>query len=157
MKNYWVKVIIFLALNFAAIALGGMVTGEAVTEKWYTELNKAPWTPPGWVFGAAWSLIMLCFSFFMASVLDWDRKTKTLLLGVYVIQLFLNYVWNPVFFINHDTGLALKIIVTLFFAVLWLFRQGIKVKGFPVAALILPYIIWLAIAISLNAYVVMNN
>ncbi|QLH45180.1 MAG: tryptophan-rich sensory protein [Bacteroidota bacterium] len=27
-------------------------------------LATSPWTPPGWVFGFAWTLIMVCYSFF---------------------------------------------------------------------------------------------
>lgn len=41
------KVVVFLALNFGALAIGGFFTGIGVSSEWYTQLNKAPWTPPG--------------------------------------------------------------------------------------------------------------
>lgn len=47
--QYDIKTIIFLILNFAALAIGGLSTSSGVTSEWYNALNKAPWTPPGWV------------------------------------------------------------------------------------------------------------
>lgn len=60
------RLILFLILNFGALALGGLFTNNGVNSEWYTNLNKAPWTPPGWVFGFAWTTIMICFSIYMA-------------------------------------------------------------------------------------------
>jgi tryptophan-rich sensory protein len=53
--------LLFFILNFAALAVGGLFTGSGVSSEWYQNLDKAPWTPPGWVFGAAWPFIMICF------------------------------------------------------------------------------------------------
>ena len=44
-----IQLIIFLLLNFGALALGGLFTGSGVSSDWYNGLNKAPWTPPGWM------------------------------------------------------------------------------------------------------------
>lgn len=68
------KLIIFLILNFTALGLGGLFTSSAVTGDWYQALNKAPWTPPGWVFGVAWTSIMICFSIYMAYA--WQNATN---------------------------------------------------------------------------------
>ena len=54
---------IFLIINFTALAFGGLFTSEGVPSEWYLSLLKAPWTPPGWVFGFAWSIIMICYAF----------------------------------------------------------------------------------------------
>jgi tryptophan-rich sensory protein len=44
MKKYlWV---FFLLLNFAALALGGLLQGEGAGSTWYRGLDTAPWTPP---------------------------------------------------------------------------------------------------------------
>jgi len=52
------RLITFLLLNFGALAVGGFFTGKGVPSYWYSDLIKAPWTPPGWVFGFAWTTIM---------------------------------------------------------------------------------------------------
>jgi tryptophan-rich sensory protein len=62
------KLIIFFCLNFAALGIGGLLIGDPATDEFYLNVNKAPWTPPGWVFGAAWTTIMICFSIFMFQV-----------------------------------------------------------------------------------------
>lgn len=149
------RFILFLILNFAALGLGSLVTGNAVGAEWYQGLNKAPWTPPGWFFGVAWTTIMFCFTIYMTVV--WDRVTnKNGLMLLYGIQLVLNVLWNPVFFTWHQTYLALVVItaLTILMAV-FLFRYK-NVMGFY-SLLILPYVLWLITATSLNAYVCLNN
>lgn len=73
------KILIFLVINFTALAIGGFYTGSGVSSDWYESLNKAPWTPPGWVFGAAWTFIMICYAFFMAYLWNVVKDKKTLL------------------------------------------------------------------------------
>ena len=58
--------VIFLFINFGGLALGSWLMNNGPRSLWYIELNKAPWTPPGWVFGVAWTLIMICFSIYLS-------------------------------------------------------------------------------------------
>lgn len=147
--------ILFLIINFGALAIGGLMMDSGPSSEWYQNLNIAPWTPPGWVFGFAWSTIMLCFSFFMYyAYFAIENKRKLILL--YIIQLILNISWNPVFFYFHNTLLGLFIIGLLTLVTLLLFLisySSIKFK----ALLISPYILWLIIATSLNAYIYIEN
>ncbi len=145
---------LFLLLNFAALAIGGFATKEAVVADWYVNLNKAPWTPPGYMFGIAWSLIMICFAFYMAYLLP--IVTKKQLLTLYAVQWVLNVSWNPIFFTLHQTIAGLLIILALTFIVALFIYKYIKHLKFK-TLLISPYIIWLLIATSLNAYVVFMN
>ncbi len=147
--------IVFLILNFGALAVGGYFTGIGVPSDWYHGLNKAPWTPPGWVFGASWTTIMICFSIYMA--LLWNKeKNKSRLVLIYLMQLILNIGWNPVFFYFHEAMIGLMIIILLTLLVIYfLFKHRTQMKGSSI--LILPYAIWLFIATSLNAYVVLYN
>ncbi len=149
------KIIIFLVINFAALGLGSYFTSAAVTAEWYQNLNKAPWTPPGWMFGAAWTTIMICFAVFMAYA--WKLNiNQNLLIVLFVLQWILNVVWNPVFFKFHQVAFGLFIIVMLtllmgyfFFAYL----PHLKAK----TLLVLPYFIWLLVATTLNAYILIKN
>ena len=149
------RLFIFLVLNFGALAIGGLFTGTGVPSDWYVDLNKAPWTPPGWVFGAAWTTIMICFSFYMAFL--WklgEHKNKIVIL--FSIQWVLNVGWNPVFFYFHEVAAGLFIISLLTLLVayfLFTYWPTLKVKSM----LILPYLIWLIIATSLNGYILFNN
>lgn len=149
------RVIIFLAINFAALGLGGFFTGKGVPSEWYQSLNKAPWTPPGWMFGAAWSLIMIFFSVYMAYL--WEALDNyKLLLMIFSIQWILNVTWNPAFFYFHNAILGLVIIIGLTLIVTY-FLTNYWVEMKFKSLLIAPYLIWLLIATSLNAYIVMKN
>lgn len=149
------RLIIFLALNFAALALGGLFTSKGVPSDWYVGLVKAPWTPPGWVFGAAWTLIMVCFGVYMA--LLWPSvENKAMLIGLFVIQWVLNVTWNPTFFYYHQVLAGLLVITALTVLVgffLFFYWPELKLKS----VLILPYLVWLIIATSLNAYIFIKN
>lgn len=149
------RLILFLALNFGALALGGLFTSKGVSSDWYFNLIKAPWTPPGWVFGFAWTTIMLCFGIYMAYL--WPIvEHKNILIGLYAIQLILNVSWNPTFFYFHNVVGGLLLISTLTALIgimLFLYWSGLKLKSF----LIIPYLIWLLIATSLNAYIWLKN
>ena len=117
---------------------------------WYIELNKAPWTPPGWVFGAAWTTIMLFFSIYLTQIFSY-HSTKKLKI-VFTIQVFLNIIWNYIFFNQHLISLGLISIVLLtgiLFYMFFAFKTRHKFTKF----LLLPYMVWLVIASSLNAYI----
>jgi tryptophan-rich sensory protein len=155
MKQQVKTIVIFLILNFAALAIGGFFTGDGVTSDWYDKLNKAPWTPPGWVFGAAWTTIMVLFSFFMNYLIR-SKQSSSRIVALFSIQWILNVAWNPVFFYFQSMTLGLVIIIALTVLVAFLFRIGVKNIRWR-SALILPYLIWLCIATSLNLYAVLYN
>ncbi|WP_203258128.1 TspO/MBR family protein [Hyunsoonleella ulvae] len=145
---------IFLVINFGALAIGNWLMANGPQTQWYLNLNKAPWTPPGWVFGVAWTTIMLCFSIYMAYL--YKLKPTATVLSLFTVQFILNTIWGYLFFNIHLVGLSLTVIVLLTFVIAVfavLFKNLLKAK----TLLILPYLIWLCIATSLNGYIVLNN
>ncbi|MFT5778625.1 MAG: benzodiazapine receptor [Crocinitomicaceae bacterium] len=144
----------FFILNFGALFIGGLFTGSGVSSDWYNELNQAPWTPAGWVFGVAWTSIMLCFSFYMSAIYL-SASSRKRIVALFAIQWILNVSWNPLFFYLHFTGIALVAIVSLTLVVAY-FLYAYRGLRFG-RLLILPYLIWLVIASSLNAYIFFNN
>lgn len=151
----FIKVILFLILNFAALAIGGMLMGEGASSEWYKGLNIAPWTPPGWMFGVAWTIIMVCFSLYMAAIWKQLENRKTLLTE-FIVQWILNVLWNPIFFYFHQATLGLITIVLLTLTIGYLFIKY-KPKFQFESLLLMPYLIWLIIATSLNGYIVFFN
>lgn len=147
--------LLFLFINFGALALGSWFMGYQVTGEWYSNLNKAPWTPPGWVFGAAWTLIMLCFSIYLSYL--FSIRNSKFVMFVYAIAVVLNVSWNYLFFNQHLTNLALVNIILLTLVIIYFFITFGDDKLHRLKYLLVPYIIWLCIATSLNAYVVLNN
>jgi len=150
-----IRLIIFLVLNFGALALGAFFTSKGVPSEWYLNINKAPWTPPGWVFGAAWTFIMICFAVYM-SYLWPTTENKNLIIGLYLVQLILNIGWNPTFFYFHNVLAGFLIIsglTILIGYILLSYSPTLKIKSLLLA----PYLIWLLIATSLNAYILLKN
>lgn len=147
-------ILIFLVINFATLGIGGFLMGEGPSSSYYQSLNKAPWTPPGWVFGAAWTFIMVCFSLFMAYWVKADFGTS--LITLFLVQVVLNIGWNPLFFALHKEAMALVVIALLTLLTGYLLMVTWSKLGYK-ALLVAPYFIWLCIATSLNAYILIKN
>lgn len=147
--------VLFLIINFGALALGSWLMNNGPLDTWYLQLNKAPWTPPGWVFGVAWSTIMICFSIYLAFL--FKENTSRYLVAVYTFQVFINVIWNYIFFNQHMIGLGLVVIILLAVLIFYFFFKFKFTHVNYLKFLLLPYMIWLCIAISLNAYIYLNN
>ncbi|MBT8258518.1 MAG: tryptophan-rich sensory protein [Bacteroidia bacterium] len=146
--------LLFLVLNFGGLAIGNWLMNNGPSSDWYINLNQAPWTPPGWVFGAAWTLIMIFFSIYLTmAFLRSDSRPLRWLFG---IALMLNISWNYVFFNQQLTGWGLiniALLTIIIFSFFIIFNEKLK----TVRLLLLPYMIWLLLASSLNAYIVFYN
>jgi len=148
-------VLLFILINFGGLAIGGWLMNNGPSTEWYINLNQAPWTPPGWIFGVAWTSIMICFSVYLAYIFK-DYSSK-LLLKLYLVQVFLNVIWNYVFFNQHMVGLGLLVIVLLTILIFYFFFNFKAGKIKSLRYLLIPYMIWLCIATSLNAYILFYN
>ena len=145
---------IFLIINFGALAVGSLLMDNGPQTNWYINLNQAPWTPVGWVFGVAWTTIMFCFSVYMAYL--YKLKPTNIVIALFTIQFLFNVIWNYAFFNQHFIGIGFIIILLLTCIVAtftFLFKKEMGLK----TILILPYLIWLCIATSLNGYILLNN
>jgi tryptophan-rich sensory protein len=152
------RLILFLILNFGALALGALFMGESpATNDWYIALNKAPWTPPGWMFGVAWTVIMTAYAFYMDRLVgSVDRDYLTTIYVFYALQWILNVVWNPVFFAWHLTFLG-AIVIFLLIVLLISVNIFYSTKNTVNFILLIPYVLWLSVALSMNLFVVIMN
>ena len=146
--------ILFLFINFGGLSFGSWLMNNGPMTTWYLSLIKAPWTPPGWVFGAAWTSIMICFSIYLLYFFTKKYTRKKLLL--FIIQVLLNVSWNYIFFNQQQVLFALIIITLLTALIFYLFLSYLKEQK-KVSYLLLPYMIWLCVATSLNLYILIHN
>jgi len=146
--------ILFLFINFSGLSFGSWLMNNGPMTNWYLSLIKAPWTPPGWVFGAAWTSIMICFSIYLSYFFIKKYTSKKLLL--FIAQVILNISWNYIFFNQHQVVFALLVITILTALIFYLFLRYLKEQT-KVSYLLLPYMIWLCIATSLNLYILIHN
>lgn len=152
--KYSIILVIFFLINFGALAIGSWLMDNGPQTEWYLGLNKAPWTPPGWVFGAAWTTIMVCFSIYMTQLYTSDKSAIVIVL--FIFQVLLNVSWNYVFFNQHNVGFALVIIISLTLLILYFLIINYS-RLQLMSLLIIPYVLWLIVATSLSLYIYANN
>ncbi|WP_353778605.1 tryptophan-rich sensory protein [Winogradskyella sp. 3972H.M.0a.05] len=150
-----ILIILFLFINFGGLAICNWLMANGPQTEWYLNLNKAPWTPPGWVFGFAWTTIMICFSIYLSYLLGNIKMSYFVV--IFSIAFLLNVSWNYVFFNQHLINLGLIVLVALLIVILYYFFQFQFDKMKSIRLLLLPYILWLCIAISLNLYIALYN
>lgn len=143
---------LFLALVAMAAATGVFATPGV----WYNkELVLPSWTPPNHVFGPVWTILYVLVAvsgYRVWAASGWQRKAHTL----YFAQLVLNAAWTIVFFGLHAPGVALGVIVLLALAILA--TIVLFSRHDPLATLLLvPYLLWVLYATSLNAGIVALN
>ena len=151
--NYFFSFLGFLLLNFTGLAIGALWTDPGVSSLWYDGVIKAPWTPPGWVFGFSWTFIMVCFSILFANLYSHKNSKYNQLIALTWI---LNISWNPLFFTLHWVWTSSLVIVTLTLLIgvlIHRLRSEYKYNWIWV----LPYFVWLNIASSLNLFVALIN
>ncbi len=147
---------IFFVTNFSALYIGSILMNDGPKTSWYLNLNKAPWSPPDWMFGVVWLTIMLLFSIYMSKLCLKVSLYNLKLISIYSVQWILNVSWNYIFFNqrNIEFGFVITIILWLLIAY-FTFRYLYLLKYNTI--LILPYLIWITIASSLNGYIVSYN
>lgn len=146
----WTLFAIFLA---AALAAG---TTGAVFEpgKWYESLAKPRWTPPGWAFPLAWSILYVAMAVAAARVAPLDGNAHAM--AFWALQIALNTLWTPVFFGLHRMRFAMGVMIAL-----WLAVAATMVAMWPLdliaSLLFVPYLMWVTAAGALNLAVIRLN
>lgn len=136
----------WLLLSFAVASFGGLFMPGA----WYQQLVKPSWTPPNWIFGPVWTLLYILMA--VAAWLVWKQggwSAQKRPLTFYVAQIVVNALWSLIFFGRQMIGLALVDIVLLWLLLLIttvLFWSRNRIAS----ALLVPYLLWVTFAASLN-------
>jgi tryptophan-rich sensory protein len=144
------KLVISILLPLSVGAISGMLTAKAIPE-WYATLNQPSFNPPDWIFGPVWTTlyIILGISFFLIWNLE-AGKERNQAIGIFLVQLLLNFGWSFCFFYFKMIGLALVEIVVLWSTIVFMLARFYKLK--PLAAYLnIPYLLWVSFATVLNA------
>jgi tryptophan-rich sensory protein len=137
--------------------LSGVLSNSGYSNAWFRSLNLPGFMPPAWAFPVAWTILYICLGLALAMLLHArGARSRGLILGLFLLQLAINYAWSPVFFGMRQVtlGLALigaMIVLTLILiAMLWRVRRA-------AALLLVPYLAWLCFAGALNYRVMADN
>ena len=146
----WRAAALIVAICLSVGALGGLMTASGVST-WYPTLEKPAWNPPNGVFGPVWTALYAMMA--LAYWLVWRRRGLAgarAATALFAIQLSLNLAWSGLFFSLQRPDLALLDIFALLIALVWTTLEFHR-HSRTAAALMVPYILWVSFALSLNA------
>jgi translocator protein len=142
----WLGLFGWIIVCFVPSATGAFIE----TSAWYASLEKPAWTPPSWVFGPVWTTLYVLMGIAVWRV--WLRHGFAEARGelvFFLVHLLFNAAWTWLFF-----GLHLIVIAAIEIILLWamilllviLFWRRDAIAG----ALLLPYLLWVSYATTLN-------
>jgi benzodiazapine receptor len=150
----------YLGLWILVLIMVGGVIGfvtKSEVNTWYSGLNRAPLTPPNYIFPITWTLLYGLIG--ACGWLLWVRMpllNAQLLKILYVTQLILNWSWTPLFFRYHLTGVALLVLGMMDVLVsIIIYLAYPKLKA--MSLMMLPYLLWIVFATYLNFYIWWHN
>ena len=155
MKSNTKKLLICLAIPLAIGGLSALLSGGMSA---YKEFNQPPLSPPGWVFPVVWSILYLLMGYASWRVLVSSKEEPLIrkALTIYGIQLFLNFLWSPVFFGLRWYLTAFFLLIGLWIAIFITMRKFLRVDE-KAGDLLLPYLLWVCFAAYLNLGVYLLN
>lgn len=146
----WLPLLGFFGACFATAASGAIFTPGP----WYEGLKKPWWRPPNWLFGPAWAVLFIMIA--VSGWLVWREAGFGLAMGLYALQLALNFLWSALFFGMKRPDYALYDLVALWFAILACIIVFAPISPLGMA-LMIPYIAWVSFAGWLNYVMLQLN
>ena len=147
--------IVSLLIPLVGGFLSGLISMGGLKE--FNSLIKPILAPPGFIFPIVWTILYVLMGISSYLIYSENDLNSSCCLKIYVISLFVNFLWSPIFF-----GLNLRL-----FALIWIILLDIVV-GYMIfcfykvnkkaAYLQIPYLIWILFATYLNlAFYLLNR
>jgi tryptophan-rich sensory protein len=148
-------IIVAVAVVMAMLGLGAATTNVG---EWYRDLKKPAWTPPNWLFGPAWTVILGLAGW--SGVLGWSHASgasdRAAILAAFGANIVLHLAWSPLFFNLRRPDWALIEV-----GLLWLSIAAMIVVVAPLSILggwlLSPYLAWVSFAAILNLVIARAN
>jgi tryptophan-rich sensory protein len=118
--------------------------------------KKPSFNPPAYVFGPVWFVLYITIGIAGVNIYE-NRKRDPVSLGVFVVQLLLNFAWTYLFFALHRADLALIDIILLFLTILYLVVSPFFDSKKTSNLILVPYLLWVGFATVLNYSIFMLN
>jgi len=145
----------WLALCFAAAAVGGLAASNAAT--FYQALSRPGWAPPGSVFGPVWSVLYALMG--VAAWQVWKERGWRHARGaltLFLLQLAANALWSWLFFAWRLGAAAFVGAVVLWALVAATLIAFWRLRPWA-AGLLVPYLLWVTFACALTLSVWRRN
>lgn len=155
-KRY-LKLVFSILASLSAGAVGSIFTIRGL-EPWYEGLTKPWFAPLGEVISVIWITlyVLMGISLFIVLTEDLGESKVRLAIGAFAVQLIVNASWSFLFFGLESLVMGLVGIVSLWIAVavtIYLFYRISKKASY----LLVPYIVWVSIAMVVNVSLYLLN
>lgn len=146
------------AVTAVALLIVGGVGGKATDiGPWYRNLKKPGWNPPDWVFPVVWTTIYL---FIIASVGGaWNEAIgaqRQMILWLVGFNFVVNVLWSVLFFGMRKPHWAMVDVVLLWLSIVAMIIGFASINALY-SWLLVPYIVWVSVAMLLNLSIVRLN
>ncbi len=140
---------------FIIALIGGLLTEIG---PWYMSLKQPGWKPPDWSFGVIWTIIFIFsgVAWNIAWLSSTQRKEKIILSILFFLNGILNVLWSFLFFKLHRPDLSLIEAIFLWLSVFFIILNTASYAR-KASVLMLPYLIWVSIAMLLNWQIIQMN
>lgn len=146
----WKVYVVSIVLTLLVGALSGFLSMGGMEA--YATLEKPLLSPPAWLFPVVWTILFVLMGIGVARVYIKTEEVP----GIYIIQLFFNFLWPIVFFNLEAYFFAFIWLIALLVLVIIMAVQFYNVDKLA-GLLQIPYILWLIFAGYLNFMVYMLN
>lgn len=135
----------------------GILSNSGYGNRWFAALAKPDFTPPGWMFGTAWTILYVLLGLSLAIVIGArGAPGRGIAITIFLVQLILNFAWSPLFFGAHEVALAFYLLLVILLLSVVTAALFLRIRGLA-AALLLPYLAWLCFATFLSFEIMRMN
>lgn len=147
---FWRKALVTVPVVLVLGMASGRLSNSGFGNPWFDALVKPEAMPPGWAFGAAWTVLYILQGLAIAMILNArGNRLREAAVSLFVVQLALNLCWSPLFFALHQVTAALWLIGAMFVTALATTLVFGRIRSVA-AWLMVPYLAWLCFAAALN-------
>ena len=151
------KIIIYIKSILLPVLIGalvGLITSGSMD---YNMLQKPPFAPPGAVFPIVWTILYILMGYSSYLIYESNDYHSECCLKIYALNLFVNFLWSPIFFGLNLRLFGLIWIIILVMTVVYMILCFYKVNK-KAAYLQIPYLVWCLFATYLNLlYYLLNR
>ena len=135
--------------------ISGLISMSGMKE--FDSLIKPPLAPPGFLFPIVWTILYTLIGYSSYLIYESNDYHSECCLKIYALNLFVNFLWSPIFFGLNLRLFGLIWIIILVITVVYMILCFYKVNK-KAAYLQIPYLIWCLFATYLNLlYYLLNR
>lgn len=144
----WALVTVPLIVGLGTLM--GRLSNSGYGNSWFDALIIPDIMPPGWLFGVAWAILYTMQALALALILNArGAPGRGLAIAAFLVQLIANYCWSPLFFGMHQITAAFWLLLSILAAAIVTTLLFGRIRT-AAAWLMLPYLLWLCFASTLN-------